>query len=127
MKLVVDTSIIISVLVAELEKPKIIEKTIGCELVAPRSVHYEIGNAFSSLFKRNLIDLEKSQKAISLYEKIEIDFLEIDLFNSIELCDKFNIYAYVISCALQNQFPLFSLDKKLIEVSKKLGLTILEV
>ena len=130
MKLVVDTSIIISVLIDEVEKPKIIEKTLGCEIAAPYSVHYEIGNAFSSLLKRKLIEKEKIHKALNSYKMIKIGWLDIDLSSCLDLCSRFNIYAYdayILSCALQNNFPLFSLDKKIIEIAKKIGLITFEV
>jgi len=130
MKIVVDTSVIISVLVDEIEKSKIIEKTIGCELVAPFSVNWEIGNAISSLIKRKKINLSQIDKFLDLYNHIPILFLGIDLKFCMGICWKFNIYAYdayVIAVAYQNNLPIFSLDKRIIEISKFLKLNVIEV
>lgn len=52
MVLIIHTSAIVAVLMDEPEKAAILELTEDAELVAPRSVHWEIGNAFSLMFKR---------------------------------------------------------------------------
>jgi len=52
------------------------------------------------------------------------------LFNSLEISKRFNIYAYdayFIECSKNFNIPLISLDKKLIDVAKKLNLKIIEV
>lgn len=129
-KIVTDTSIIISIITDEIEKPKIIEKTIGCELIAPLSNNYEVGNALSSLLKRKMINLSDAEKALSIYDKIPIKFKRINFKNSLYLCTRFNIYAYdayIIDCAMGNNLPVFSLDKKIIDISKELNLSIIEV
>ena len=57
MKLIVDTSVIIAVLANEPIKEKLIALTKGVELIAPMSVHWEVGNAFSAMLKRKRIDI----------------------------------------------------------------------
>lgn len=64
MELVIDTSVIIAVLVNEPSKKKLIELTVGADLLAPESVHFEIGNAFSAMLKRNRIALPQVVQAI---------------------------------------------------------------
>ncbi len=49
---VIDTSAIIAVLVSEPERGPIVRATIGQELVAPGSVHWEVGNALSAMLER---------------------------------------------------------------------------
>ncbi|MFQ5648976.1 MAG: type II toxin-antitoxin system VapC family toxin [bacterium] len=66
MKLVVDTTVIIAVITNEKHKDKLIELTKGSELNAPQSLHWEVGNAFSAMFKRNRITYQQSQE-ISKY------------------------------------------------------------
>ena len=51
MSLVVDTSVIISVLLNEKSKSKLIKITKGENLIAPSALYWEIGNAFSAMFK----------------------------------------------------------------------------
>ena len=52
MELVADTSAIIAVIANGSERAAILERTVGAELIAPASVHWELGNAFSAMFRR---------------------------------------------------------------------------
>ena len=52
MELVIDTSALISVIVGEPERKKVIELTRGNALIGPGSIPWEIGNAFSAMFKQ---------------------------------------------------------------------------
>jgi hypothetical protein len=45
MKLIVDANIFLAVVLNEPEKDRIIEKTLGIELISPVILPYEIGNA----------------------------------------------------------------------------------
>ena len=56
--LVADTSTVIAVIANEPEKPLLIAKSQGYDLIAPRSLYWEIGNAFSAMIKRGRITLE---------------------------------------------------------------------
>lgn len=100
------------------------------ELIAPHSVHWEIGNAFSSMFKRKLVTLEEAQQSLTIYRKIPIKFLDVELAKSIEIAHSVNIYAYdayLIRCALQYAAPLISLDRGLNEYAKQMTVTVMEV
>jgi predicted nucleic acid-binding protein len=57
LNIVVDTSVIIAVISNESQKDRLIELTKGADLVAPPSVHWEIGNAFSAMLKRGRLTL----------------------------------------------------------------------
>lgn len=72
MNIVIDTSALIAVIADEPERPKLIEVTIGTDLIAPQSVHWEIGNAFSAMFKRKRISLEQAEQALEIYHQIPI-------------------------------------------------------
>jgi len=52
MNIVIDTSALIAVIAEEPERNRLIELTSGCTLIAPGSVPWEIGNAFSAMFKQ---------------------------------------------------------------------------
>ena len=62
MDIVIDTSAIIAVMLNEPEKKKIIQITAGNTLVGPESIRWEIGNAFSAMFKQRRISLRLAQK-----------------------------------------------------------------
>jgi hypothetical protein len=49
-KCIVDTSALIAVIADEVHKPVLISATMDMKLVAPGSVGWEIGNAFSAMF-----------------------------------------------------------------------------
>ena len=62
MDIVIDTSALIAVIVGEPEREKIIELTVGNTLIGPGSIPWEIGNAFSAMFKQNRLELEEAKK-----------------------------------------------------------------
>ncbi|MFC1582368.1 type II toxin-antitoxin system VapC family toxin [Planctomycetota bacterium] len=127
MNLVIDTSAIIAVITNEKHKKMLIEVSKGSDLIAPSSLHWEIGNAFSAMFKRDRIDLKKANKALSAYSEIPIQFYEVDLKTALSLCSRFNLYAYdayIIECAIKFKSPLLTLDSGLIDSAEKAGVKI---
>jgi len=128
--LVADTSTVIAVIANEPEKPQLIAKTQGYELFAPRSLYWEIGNAFSAMIKRGRITLEQAKAAIEIYEKIPLNLIDVDLKQALEIVDKHNIYAYdayMIACALNRGCPLLTLDGGLSYAAKAAGVEVWEV
>ena len=130
MNIVVDTSVIIAVIANEPEKDKLIKLTQGADVIAPQSVHWEIGNAFSAMFKRNRVTLEQALKAIQAYSKIPVRFVDVELEQSLEIAETLSIYAYdayLIRCALKYKSPLISLDGNLVDSAKRMNVKIVEV
>ena len=130
MNITIDTSVIIAVIGDEKTKRTIIEKTEGCKLFAPTSVHWEIGNAFSALFKRNQISIAQAKLALSAYREIPIKLIDVPLDQAIEISNALKIYAYdayLIQCAQQTSTSLLTLDKGLSTAANKLGIHLLEL
>ena len=130
MNLIVDTSVIIAVITNEKHKKKLIRLTKGVDLIAPASLHWEIGNAFSAMFKRKKISFEQAIEALMSYKQIPLRFSPIDLDTALELASELDIYAYdayVLGCALKHKAPLLSLDEGLLSAGKKAGVAIKEV
>ncbi len=130
MNIVVDTSVIIAAIANEPEKDTLINMTNGANLIAPHSVHWEIGNAFSAMLKRNRITLEQALQAIQAYKKIPIRFVDVELEQTLEIAQTANIYAYdayLISCALKYRSPLISLDRGLVNSAKQMKVKVMEV
>jgi predicted nucleic acid-binding protein len=128
--LVVDASILLAVLTSEPGRPKIIELTRDVDLIAPASVHWEIGNALSSMLKRGRITLVQAESILKNYEKIPIRFVEVSLHESIRISADRKIYAYdafLIACARDQRCRLISLDKALLQASKDSGVQVVEV
>lgn len=130
MDIVVDTSVIMAVIANEPEKDALIELTRGVDLIAPPSVHWEIGNAFSAMLRRKRTTLALALKAIDMYEEIPIRFVEVELDHSLRLADALGIYAYdayLIRCAQKYRSPLLSLDAYLADCARRTGVKMLEV
>lgn len=127
---VVDASVLIAVVTNEPEKANLIQMTQNMVLIAPPSVHWEIGHAFSAMFKRNRVSIEDAIQAIEAYKRIPIRFAEIELDEAVKLVDMLKIYAYdayIIRCAIKYRSPLMSLDKNLINSAKLINAQVLEV
>ena len=127
--LVVDTSAIIAVIANEPEKPLLIAKTQGYDLLAPDSLYREIGNAFSAMIKRGRITLEQATAAIEIYKQIPIDLVDVELNQALEIVDKHRVYAYdayMIACAVNRGCPLLTLDGGLAHAAKAAGVEVWE-
>ena len=108
----------------------IIETTKDADLLAPVSLHWEIGNAFSAMFKRGKIRLEQAIEALSNYHEIPIRFIDVDLEASIYLSNQLNINAYdayFVVCAQNEKAHLLTLDNQLLKISRELGIKVLGV
>lgn len=129
MNIVVDTSVIIAVIANEPVKSSLVALTNEATLIAPLSLHWEIGNAFSAMFKRNLITLEEAERAVSLYEQIPIAFKDVSLLESLQLAHELRIYAYdafMLSCGMRYKAPLLTLDNGLKIAAETKGIVCLE-
>ncbi len=129
-QVIIDTSAIIAVILNEPEKEKLIEITQNSELISPASVHWEIGNAFSAMFKRRRLNLKEAIKGFSEYAKIPIQFVDIDIESAFKIAEKSNIYAYdayLLTCSKKYKAPLLTLDVQLQDIAMKNKIKVLEV
>ena len=124
-QIVIDTSAIIAVVLNEPEKDTLIEITQDTELISPASVHWEVGNAFSAMFKRRRLNLKEAIKGYSEYQKIPIQLIDIDIEDALKISEKNNIYAYD-ACSIKYKLPLLTLDSHLQEIAMKNKVKILE-
>jgi len=130
MYITIDTSALIAVIGNENSKQKIVEITSGCSLHAPISLHWEIGNAFSAMFKRHKLGLDLAKQALAAYREIPIKFVDVPLDKTLDISHAQNIYAYdayFIQCAQQTSTSLLTLDIKLGLIAEKMGVDILEI
>jgi len=130
MEIVIDTSAVLAVISEQAEKAALIRLTRGATLVAPASLHWEVGNALSAMFKRKIIGIKEALKLLELYVAIPIRLADIGLKQAVELSASLNIYAYdayVIACAMNQRAPLLTLDSGLTARARELKLGVLEV
>ncbi len=132
MNIVIDTSAVIAVIVNEPHRQRIIEATTGQDILAPPSLHWEIGNAFTSMFKssRNTITQEQAREALALYERIPVRLVDVSLQEAVALAHDLDIYAYdayMLICAKNYNGRLLSLDRRLIRAAEQINVTVIEV
>lgn len=123
MQIVADTNIFLAVSLNEPERDQIIELTRGQDLIAPEVLFFEIGNALSSLLKKNLLETEQMHNVWNTTQKIPVKIIEVDIKSSLTIAAKHMIYAYdayFLDCALKTNSPLLTLDKGLKYVAHQL-------
>ncbi len=130
MRIIADTNTFLAVTLYEPERDRIINLSIGHELIAPEVLPFEIGNALSAMLKRQRISKEELPDIWHATQKIPVDLRSIDIPQALEIASEFNIYAYdayFLTCALSLHSPLLTLDRRMIEVANNLGIQTLEV
>ena len=127
---VVDTSIVIAVVVNEEHKSRLVGLTRGASLNAPASLHWEVGNAFSAMFKRGRLRINQALEAVKSYERIPIRLHDVSLPTSLQIAGELSLYAYdayFIECARRLSSPLITLDQTLKEAARQSGVDVIEV
>lgn len=125
MKLVADTNIFIAVALNEPERDRIIEATAAVAVLAPDVLPYEVGNALSALVKRGKLTAGEALRAERAVSGIVVRLVPADVRSALKLALEHGIYAYdayFLQCALAYACPLLTLDRRMNEVAKRLGI-----
>ncbi len=125
MNIVIDTSAIIAVIVAEPERDAIIAATSGHTLIGPGSIPWEIGNAFSAMIKQRRIGVADAQQGLEILDRIPLQYVNVDMANVLSIAAQVNAYAYdayLLDCALRHAAPLLTLDRTLRRAADALGI-----
>ena len=126
----IDTSALLAVVGLQPERAELIRLTQGAALVAPSSVHWEVGNALSAMFKRKSIELDDALRVLDAYAGIPLRLVDPPLQQAVRLSRELNVYAYdayVIACAINQRAPILSLDSVMKDRARSLEIKILEV
>lgn len=129
MKIVADTDIFLAVVLNEPERPRIIELTADCQIIAPEILPYEIGNALSAMLKRQQLTSEQIGLAFKRTQQIPVHLFKVNIENALVIATEYNIYAYdayFLQTALAYNCPLLTLDKKMKSVATLLNIEVLE-
>ena len=130
MDIVIDTSALIAVIVGEPERNRIVELTTGNTLIGPGSIPWEIGNAFSAMFKQNRLTLDEARKGLVIFDSIPLRYIKPDFVNALQISKQANMYAYdayFLDCAIKHKAPLLTLDRKLKRAAQNLNVETMEV
>jgi predicted nucleic acid-binding protein len=128
--IVIDTSAILAVLLAEPEKQAVVEATLWSVVCAPASLRSEVGNAATAGVKRRRLTPARARQLVTDFEQVTIRELAIDLRHAVDLGLELGIYAYdayILEAARSSGFPLLALDGPIRRNAKKLGLPVVEL
>ena len=129
MNMVADTNIFLSVVLNEPEKGQIMEATSEAMLSAPEILPYEIGNALSAMVKRRRVSRAEALAAEKAASLIPVRLVSINVHEALELAIENKIYAYdayFLHCAKSLSQPLMSLDKKIKQIARGIGVDLVE-
>jgi predicted nucleic acid-binding protein len=93
-------------------------------------LQWEIGNAFSAMFKRKKITLEQAIIGFEIFQKIPIEYPPIDFYHALSIAHKNGIYAYdayFLTLSQKHKCPFIALDKSLKDIALKIDIKIIEV
>jgi predicted nucleic acid-binding protein len=127
---IIDTSALVAVIVGEPERDKIIRITTGKTLIGPGSIPWEVGNAFSSMFKQKRLTLKEAQNGLTIFQSIPIRYVEVDFNKVLKLSRNTKLYAYdayFLDCAIRHKAPLVTLDRHLKTAAQNNRIEILEI
>ena len=130
MDIVIDTSALLAVIVAEPERDRVVELTSGHTLIGPGSISWEIGNAFSAMLKQRRLNLADARQGLGIFQSIPLRYVGVDLDNALSIASQTNTYAYdayFLDCAARYAAPLLTLDRALARAAEKLDVNLLEV
>jgi predicted nucleic acid-binding protein len=130
MIVVADTNVFLAAALDEPEKGQIVRSTLGCRLVAPGALPYELGNALSALLKRKRLQPQQVMPIWVELGKIQVELHSTNLAESLLIAARLGIYAYdayVLECALARAAPLLTLDRRLRDNARRLGIETLEL
>jgi predicted nucleic acid-binding protein len=129
MEIVSDASVFLSVALMENDRGWIIEKTSGCSIISPEILPYEIGNALIAMNRKGRLSDREILRAFDIAQKIPVRLVPVRISDAMKIAVQFNIYAYdayYIRCCIENKLALISLDNRMGDVAKLLGIKVVE-
>jgi len=121
MKVLLDASAIMAVILNEPNRNTVITLTENATLLSPEVISFEIGNALVNLFKKRKITEEELLAAYKNYTAIPIESIKVDIEKALKIACKYKIYAYdayYLEIANRLKLPLITFDGSM----KKAGL-----
>lgn len=126
--LAIDTSVVVAVIAGEQERDALIAHARGMALVAPNSVHWEVGNALAAMLKRHRAILDQILQMLAAFHQVPIRFVDVNLAASVRLAAEHGLYAYdayLIACAREQRCPLLTLDDALARAARAAGVELI--
>ena len=130
MDIVIDTSALIAVILAEPERDAIVTVTSGHALIGPGSIPWEVGNAFAAMIKQRRVGVANAQRGLEILASIPLRYVNVDMANVLSLAAEVNAYAYdayFLDCASRHGAPLLTLDRPLRRAADRLGVNLVNL
>ncbi len=129
MNIFIDANIIISVMINEPEKDKVVKLTKGGLLLSSSVLPYEVGNALTRMKKKRIMNDKNIFDAWNIFQTIPIRLINPDIENALQISCKYSTYAYdayYLETASRLNTPLLTFDEEMKRIGKDLKLKILE-
>jgi predicted nucleic acid-binding protein len=128
MKILVDASAIMAVIMEEPGRERVINLTKNAVIVSPNIVGCEIGNGLTKMMRKKIIDKKEMIESIQYFKRLSIKLVEIDLEKALNIAWEYKIYAYdayYLESAKRLNLSLLTFDENMGRIGKEIGLTIL--
>jgi predicted nucleic acid-binding protein len=128
MEIVSDAISFLAVALDENKRDWVIEKTAGLTIISPEVLPYEIGNALIALRKKGRLNEQEIIRAFSVSQEIAVRLVSIKVHEALKTAIRCNVYAYdayYLQCCIENSIPLISLDGRMCEAAKSLGIKVM--
>jgi predicted nucleic acid-binding protein len=129
MEIVSDASAFLAVALNEIDRDWVIEKTSGFSIIPPEVLPYEIGNALIAVRRKGRFSDREILRAFDISQKIAVRLVPIKVQDAMKMAIRFNIYAYdayYLQCCIENKLSLISLDDRMCDVARCLGIKVVE-
>ena len=126
----IDTSAVMAVLLAEPARPAVLSATNGYELVSAESLPFEVGNALVAAFRRRRLSRAEVDAGWAIYRSIPVRLMAVNGKYALELALGLSLYAYdayVLEVAHSARLPLLTLDEKLARAAGEVGVKLMEL
>jgi len=129
MEIVSDASAFLAVALNEFDRDWVIERTSGSTIVSPEVLPYEIGNALIAMKKKGRLNNREILRAFDITQRIAVRLVPVKMHDALRMALRFNIYAYdayYLQCCIENRLPLISLDDRMCDIARGIGITVME-
>ena len=129
MEVVSDASAFLAVALNETDREWIIEKTAGCSVISPDVLPYEIGNALIAVKRKGRLNDREILRVFDISQRIAVRLVPVKIRDAMKLAIRFNIYAYdayYLQCCIENKLSLLTLDSRMGDIARNLGIKVVE-
>jgi predicted nucleic acid-binding protein len=129
MEIVSDASAFLAVALNEIDRDWVIEKTSGFGIISPEVLPYEIGNALIAVRRKGRLSDREILRAFDISQKVAVKLVPVKVHDAMKMAIRFKLYAYdayYLQCCIENRLPLISLDDRMCDVGRILGIKVVE-